>query len=133
MREITIYGKFPSLNKYVDACRRNHFAGNKMIHDAEKKIIKALEGQKPLKTPIQINYLFCEENRRRDHDNVSSFFHKVFQDSLTKAGLIPNDGWNEISGYKDDFTVDKDNPRIEVMIFEGRKHGRKKDVRKDDN
>lgn len=89
-----------------------------MIASAEKKIIHDLKGEKPLKTPIRISYLFVEQNRRRDHDNVSAFFHKVFQDSCVRAGLIPNDGWNEISGYRDDFTVDKNHPRIEVTIFE---------------
>lgn len=89
-----------------------------MIADAEKKIVSALEGEKPLKTPIKLDYLFCEENRRRDHDNVAGFFHKVFQDSLVKAGLLEDDGWDEISGWRDDFTIDKNHPRVEVMIFE---------------
>lgn len=89
-----------------------------MINDAEKKITYALHGQKKLKPPVRISYLFVEQNRRRDHDNVSGFFHKVFQDSLVKAGMLENDGWNEIVGYRDDFTVDKNNPRVEVSIYE---------------
>ena len=89
-----------------------------MIHDSEKKIISALKGQKPLKPPIRISYLFVEQNKRRDHDNVSGYWHKVWQDSLVKAGLLENDGWNEIVGYRDDFTVDKNNPRIEIVIYE---------------
>lgn len=89
-----------------------------MISKAEKKIMRDLGNEKPLKTPIRINYLFVEDSRRRDHDNVSAFFHKVFQDSLVKAGILENDGWNEISGYRDDFTIDKNNPRIEITIFE---------------
>ena len=121
MRKITIHGKFPSLNQYVAACRSNPHSGASMIQKAEKQIVKALEGEKVLKPPIRLNYLFCETDRRRDHDNVSAFFHKVFQDSLVKAGLLENDGWNEIEGYRDDFTVDKHNPRIEVLIFERKK------------
>lgn len=121
MRKIIIHGKFPSLNEYINACRRNPHAGAKMITDAEKKIVNALKGEKKLKPPVRINYLFCEANKRRDHDNVSGFYHKVFQDSLVKAGLLPNDGWNEITGYKDDFIVDKSDPRVEIMIFEERK------------
>ena len=118
MRKVIVPGKFPSLNKYITACRKSPYAGAEMIKNAEKKIIKALEREAPLKPPIRLNYLYIEENRKRDKDNVAGFFHKVFQDSLVKSGLLDNDGWNYIAGWKDDFTVDKNNPRVVIMIFE---------------
>ena len=33
-------------------------------------------------------------------------------------GVIKNDGWNENGGWSNHFDVDKDNPRIEIIIKE---------------
>lgn len=126
MKTIVIHGRFASLNEYIAACRRNQYAGAGMIKKAEKEIILQIRNQqrKPFKTPVYLSYAFYEPSRRRDLDNISGMFHKVFQDSLVKAGLLPDDGWDEIIGYSDDFDVDKRHPRIEIRIKEGiRKDG----------
>lgn len=34
------------------------------------------------------------------------------------GGWLPDDSWNYISGFSDDFFVDKENPRIEIEIVE---------------
>lgn len=49
-------------------------------------------------------------------DNISSFGRKVIQDALVKTHVLQNDGWNEIIGFRDDFYIDKENPRVEVEI-----------------
>ena len=41
---------------------------------------------------------------------------KVILDGMVEAGVIKNDGWKEVLGFRDSFYVDKDNPRIEVFI-----------------
>ena len=71
-----------------------------------------------LQKPVRIDYEFFEPNRRRDHDNVSGYFHKVFQDALVEKGILPDDGWNWITGYSDGFFIDKKAPRITVTITE---------------
>lgn len=68
--------------------------------------------------PVVIEYIFYEPNRKRDLDNISSFAHKVIQDCIVKTGILENDGWKEITGYKDSFYCDNRNPRIEVIITE---------------
>lgn len=65
-----------------------------------------------------MRYKWFEKNRRRDLDNVSSFGRKVIQDALVQAHTLKNDGWNEITGFSDEFFVDAHNPRIEVEIEE---------------
>lgn len=110
--------KFPGLNDYVKSCRGGWKSGNGTIHEAEHEIIKSLHDLKPLKTPVTLYYYFFEPDRRRDKDNISGFFHKVFQDSLVKAKLLQNDGWNEIEGFSDYFKTDKNDPRIEIIILE---------------
>lgn len=47
-----------------------------------------------------------------------AFAKKAILDGMQKAGIIQNDGWNEIRGFIDDFEIDKDYPRIEIEILE---------------
>lgn len=92
-----------------------------MKKDAEETIIWQIRQQLRgvhIRNPIVLKYDFFEPNKKRDLDNISSFAHKVIQDSLVKTDVIKNDGWNEITGYIDQFYLDKENPRIEVTIVE---------------
>lgn len=91
-----------------------------MKKTAQKAVESAVLAQrvKPVQTPVRIEYRFYEPDRRRDHDNVSSFAHKVIQDALVSLHILPDDGWDEITGYSDDFFLDKKRPRIEVTIIE---------------
>ena len=87
----------------------------------QNHIVLILRGQlKGLKIDkaIFITYRFFEPNKRRDLDNISAFAHKVIQDALVKSGIIRNDGWKEIVGFVDTFAVDKERPRIEVILQE---------------
>ena len=57
------------------------------------------------------------QNKRKDKDNIA-FAKKFILDGMIQAKLIQNDGWKEISGFTDEFHVDKNNPRVEVTIYE---------------
>ena len=37
---------------------------------------------------------------------------------MIEAGLIRNDGWRNVAGFKDRFDIDKDDPRVMVLVFE---------------
>ena len=65
---------------------------------------------------IRLHYVYYCKTRRRDLDNISGYFHKVFQDALVQAGVIPNDNWKYIMGFSDEFRLDTKDPRIEVRI-----------------
>ena len=121
MITITIPGRFPGLNEYVKACRSGAYAGSSMISKSEKVIMGELFRQYKdiLIPPVTLCYTFYEPNERRDKDNISAFFHKVFQDSLVKSGMLENDGWKYIEAFHDYFEVDKVEPRIEIKIIEG--------------
>lgn len=117
---IVIPGHFHSLNEFIDANRRSRGswnAGNTMKQKDQNKIISYLPRTK-FKKPIFLEYVFYEPSARRDKDNVSGYFHKIFQDALVEAGIIKNDGWRNIIGFSDSFYVDQKNPRIEIYIEE---------------
>lgn len=40
------------------------------------------------------------------------------EDALVNSGVLENDGWQNIRGFNDEFKVSKDEPKIEVHIFE---------------
>jgi len=125
---VIISGTYPNLNDYLQAERvilggRGHFTtrGNELKKKCQNtiipQIIKCLDGKK-VKEPVELHYKFYEPNKKRDLDNIASFFMKVFQDSLVKTHMLSNDGWLQIRGFTCDFDVDKDNPRIEIEIME---------------
>lgn len=119
--KFTIIGRLDGLNEYTAANRTNPHKGGKMKRENEDiaiwSIRKALRGVH-ITRPVTLKYDFYEKDKRRDLDNISSFAHKVIQDSLVKTGVLKNDGWSEIIGYLDQFYCDSKNPRIEVTIVE---------------
>ena len=119
--KFTIPGRLDGLNEYTSANRTNPYRGGKMKKDNENAVIWAIRQQLRdvhINNPVILKYDFYEPNKRRDLDNISSFAHKVIQDSLVKTEVLKNDGWNEITGFLDQFYLDKKNPRIEVTIAE---------------
>ena len=125
---LVIKGRMPDLNDYLKseriAIRKNGkftTKGNAMKQEYQRKVVSAVRSQLMgihINKPVKIHYDFYEQNKRRDQDNVSSFARKVIQDGLVKGGLLANDGWKNISGSSELFYVDKDNPRIEILIRE---------------
>lgn len=96
-------------------------AGNK-VKQADTNLImyRFLEAKAAglrIQTPIKIHFKWFCKNKRKDPDNVA-FAKKAILDGMQKAGVIQNDGWNEIRGFIDDFEIDKDYPRIEIEILE---------------
>jgi Holliday junction resolvase RusA-like endonuclease len=118
------YGKthtFPDLNDYIQSCSRHPQVGAKMKRDymiiASNAIRKQL-GRLKIVNPVKIHYFFYEGDVRRDFSNVGSFATKVIEDALQKCGVLKNDNQVWVKGYTHDFYVDKQNPRIEVIIEE---------------
>lgn len=119
--KLVILGTLPGLNELIAAERTHRQKGAKLKRDAETivrlHIRQQLRGKRP-KTPVMLHYRFFEPTRRRDKDNIAAFAHKTIQDSLVKEDIIANDGWDYVEGFVDVFSVDKKNPRIEVIIIE---------------
>ncbi len=118
MVRFTIPGRLPGLNEYITAERTNRYKGAAMKRQAENVVIAAAKklGKWRPDGPVRMVYNWFEPDRRRDKDNISSFGRKVIQDALVKGGWLKNDGWKEIAGFEDRFSVGKKNPRIEVEI-----------------
>lgn len=118
---LIIPGRLPGLNEYTDACRTNPKSGARMKQESGDIVLWSIFSQirkVRFTRPVFLLFTFYEKDRRRDRDNVSSFARKVIQDALVTAGTIKDDGWDHVTGYMDQFRIDKKNPRIEVEFIE---------------
>lgn len=68
--------------------------------------------------PIVIHYKVYWKDKKSDRMNIGSAFDKSFQDALQKMNILKNDGWNDVINATFDFDIDRENPRIEVIIEE---------------
>lgn len=119
--QLVIRGKLPGLNEYTAAQRTNQYKGAKMKADAQELVKWSIYSQMRglhITKPVFLLFKFYEKDRRRDHDNVSSFAHKVIQDALVECGTLLDDGWSCVTGCLDSFDVDNAHPRIVVQFIE---------------
>lgn len=102
MNQCFIQGKFPTANEYIDACRRNRYQAAKMKRDAEQLVMLQARWLSAIKTRVRIRFVWHEENRKRDPDNVA-FAKKFVLDALQKIGKLKNDNPTFIAGFHDAF------------------------------
>lgn len=106
-----INAKLPSLNEYINVCRRNKYQAAKFKRDVEEVIgwaiieAKAKKMLQPTCKPLDIVIKWHCKTQRMDTDNVQSS-QKYILDALQKQGIIPNDNQKYIKGFTDDFVKD---------------------------
>lgn len=94
--------KLPSLNKYINECRKNKFAGANMKKNLEEDIQLFINKLPSFDKPINIVFYWVENNKRRDLDNIC-FAKKFILDALVKAGKMKDDNRNFVHGFIDRF------------------------------
>ena len=108
----------PSLNETINTERTNKYAGASMKKKATGHcalyIKKAMnEGFEFNELPAELQFDWYCKNTRTDPDN-RAFSRKYIFDGMQQAGLIENDNWKFTTGWKDNFFVDKESPRVEI-------------------
>lgn len=95
------------------------YAPNKIKKQGEvicqRCIRKCLKGVK-ITSPIKCTYFIYVPNKEHDRSNVYAGVEKIFLDSLQKERVIQSDGHNFVLDSVFHTAVDKDNPRVEVII-----------------
>lgn len=120
-KTLVIKGRLDNLNDYTKECRTNKYAGNKCKARNEEIITGYIEQQLRgvhFQGKTYLHFRWIEPNRNRDLDNIC-FAKKFILDALVRNKVIETDGWRGVWGFMDEFDVDADDPRIEVVI-EGR-------------
>lgn len=103
--------KLPSLNEYINECRKNKYAGANMKKQIESDIAIFINKLPKFNSAIKINFTWVESNKRRDLDNIC-FAKKFILDALVKAGKMKDDNRNHVVGFTDKFEYDKENKVI---------------------
>lgn len=118
--KLAIPFRLPGLNEYTDANRRSPYEGAKLKEKTQDMIAvhirKQLRGVRITK-PVTLSYLWIECNRKRDKDNIA-FAQKYVQDALVRTGVLSNDGWDQVVGFDHKFGIDREKPRVVVLIKE---------------
>ena len=83
---------------------------NQLIADLAKN-----QSLKPMESAY-FTYFFMEPNKRRDPSNFTSGAIKLIEDGLQKAGVLKNDGWNNVLGISTYWTVDELCPGVVVYM-----------------
>jgi len=113
---IIIPGEMPGMNEIIAAAKSHYHQYNDMKR-TNTEIVTWVANKVPKKGKVFLDITWYRKNRRRDPDNIAAAV-KFIWDGLVEAGVIENDGWKQNGGWKNSFKVDKDNPRIEVIIKE---------------
>ena len=103
---IRIGAKLPSLNEYIDICRKNPYGAADFKRQIEDRIALYLIPLPPIQKPVRIHFHWVEENKRRDLDNVAAA-KKFILDAMVKKGKLKNDSHEFVVGFSDTFEYGK--------------------------
>ena len=113
-----IPGQLPDLNQTIAASKKhwNHYAAEKRRQTHRVAWLVRAAELSPITRPVTIKFNWICKDQRKDKDNVR-FAAKYILDGLVLAGVLADDGWNQIDGFEDHFSLDAEHPRIEVELI----------------
>lgn len=108
------------LNEYTNK-QRTHWSKGAKAKKRETKICEvhiknAMNQGLRLVVPCHLRFTWYCKDKRQDPDNIA-FQKKFILDGMVQAKLIPDDGWNQILGFKDCFEVDRKHPRVVIECY----------------
>lgn len=124
--KLTVFGYTDGMNKLLNAFRYDYKTKriyNNVKSANDKLCITSIRLSKvfrnvTIQKPIVIHYKFYWRDKKMDRMNIASAFDKSFEDALQKTGIIKNDGWDDVINATFDFAIDRQNPRVEVVVEE---------------
>jgi Holliday junction resolvase RusA-like endonuclease len=111
--------RLPSLNEYIRACRTNKYTGARMKNQVESELMWYIQRLPKFENPIVIDFLWIEQNKKRDLDNIC-FGKKFILDAMVKAGKLKDDNRRCVTAFRDSFDY-ADESKIILTIKEIRK------------
>jgi hypothetical protein len=114
-----IPGPLPGFNEMLDAHgaggggRGNHYAHMKRKWTDDIALLAKIHKLRPVAC-VRLRFVWREPRRRRDPDNVAAG-KKLILDGLVRAGVLANDGWDEVAGFTDAWEVSS-TPGVLVVL-----------------
>ena len=114
-------GPLPNLNEIIGAAKGYHgrgFGYKTMKEEWTSLVVQAIRKChiRPIKK-AHFAFYWKEKNKRRDPDNFVAGQKFIF-DGLVEAGVLVNDGWDQIMSIEHLWGVDKLEPGVVVSILE---------------
>ena len=111
--KLTIEGKLPSANEYINAERTYRYIAAKMKREATEMVAWQCKSLEPITKLADYTFTWYTKNLRADPDNVS-FAVKFVLDGLQSAGKLPNDSRKYVKSIHHEFAVGE--PKVVVDI-----------------
>ncbi len=108
---------FCTLNEYINKERSNKYAGAKLKKQETDFVTLFCKNKFKLEKKVNIVFTWLEDtDHAKDPDNVS-YAKKFILDGLVKAGVLQNDTYKQIQGFKDIFCYKKGQSRAVKVEF----------------
>ena len=114
--KITIPGELPDLNTIIEVAKQ-HYGQYAKLKKENTESVAWIAKKLPTMERIKLTCRWYCKDKRKDKDGIATGI-KFILDGLVEAGIIANDGWKQIDSFGHEFYVDKQKPRVEVMIEE---------------
>lgn len=119
VNKFVIPKELTDLNTFIKHTNINFIVGNQTKRkNTDIATIAVLQAKlKPItEYPVHVEFNWHSSNQKKDIDNVA-FAKKFILDGMVEAKFIENDSRKFVSSFSDNFYIDKDNPRIEVVVY----------------
>jgi Holliday junction resolvase RusA-like endonuclease len=104
MPDIWLPGKLPGLNEIIAANRTHRQKGARLKRSTTRALAWVLRGFKVPAGATRWHFHWIETSKRRDPDNIASGVKFIF-DAMITAGIIENDGWQQVTEIHHTFEV----------------------------
>lgn len=114
---LVIQGELTDLNTYVRIERSNKYAAAQIKEDetyrvANECVVSKLRKMQKIK---HMTIYWFAKDERKDTDNIE-FAKKFIMDGLVACGILPGDGRKFTGATTHYHYVDKEKPRVEVIL-----------------
>lgn len=117
-RELFIPVVLPNLNDVIHACKTHYgvYSSMKKKWGCVVRLYALQQRFEKITEPAHWEYTFYEPNRRRDPSNLAGGAIKILEDALQEAGLLENDGWEQVLSISSMFRVSKEKPGVLLRV-----------------
>lgn len=112
---LTIPGKLPTNNEYINAARTNRFKAASLKRKTQDAIRWHMKKLPQFKGHVYVGFIWVRPDARSDKDNVA-FAKKFILDALQEELVIEKDSWKLCTPFDLGYLIDKEYPRTQVII-----------------
>ena len=116
--DVVIPFELPTLNEII-AVAKQQYGRRSLYNQLKKKNQQNMEifirQAETITKPVKLEFHWYRYDRRTNPDNICGGGRKFAIDAMQDYNILDDDNWHWIRGFKDEFFVDKTNPRVEIF------------------